>query len=322
MSKSHGAEAATHFRGNLYTRGIYTQGSAGMTPAGKVFFVNTNAGASARNVGREWYDVDGRMVFSTVQAAIDACVASRGDIIFMARGYDTVTETVNFNKTGITFVVQTFGGPRASMGEYTAIIADDTFTDGPVATITAPCTIDGLGFASKDAGTLFYSGAACLIGGLASAAPYGVHMVNCRFPKWGWTNRIGLAIEGSSDCLIENCQFEGVTQDFAAGIYMQGATANLEIKDCKFTDCDYAMVFGTITGGGPGPDLDFHGNRVIGADSKGINTNAQTGRGIIWNNYFNTDQGTSTFDRTTDQLDTQGFQLMGNYYKDESTGPT
>lgn len=311
----------THFSGPVQSGGGFHGGLSG-APAGKIFGVNTNTASAARNQDRPWYDIDERSIFSDLQAAIDACVSSRGDIINIARGTETVTKTIAFNKTGITVRVQGFGGHRQAMGEYTALLAAAAFVDGPVATFTAPCTVEGLGFISRDAGATFWAGAAALIGGLATASPYGVHLLNCRFPKWGLDNRFGLSIEGSSDCLIENCVFEGVTQDFEAGIYMQGATANLEIKDCKFTDCDYAMVFGAITGSGPGPDLDFHGNRILGADSKGINTNAQTGRGIIWNNYFNTDQGTATFDRTTDQLDTQGFQLIGNYYKDESTGPT
>ncbi len=260
---------------------------------------------------------------STLAATQALLTASNGDVVICMRGTETVTETQTFNVSGVTYLPEVMGLNPSAIGEFNALLADSTFTDGPVATITAPCWIDGLGFVSRDTGSTFFSGAACLIGGEASAAPFGVVMTGCRFPNWALDNRYGLAIEGGSDLLIDSCTFEGgATTDFEAGIYLQGATANLEINDCKFTDCDYAMNIGNITGGGPGPDLDFHGNRVIGADSKGINTNAGSGRGIIWNNYFNTDQGTSTFDRTTDQLDTQGYQLMGNFYKDESTGPT
>ena len=310
----------THFSGPLFSGGGFIGGGLTGAPGGKVFFVNTNTASAARNQDRPWFEPDGRTVFSTLQAAIDACVSSRGDMIWIARGTETVTSTVAFNKTGITVAVQSFGGHRKAMGEYTALLADTTFVDGPVATITAPCTIVGLGFAGRDTGATFWSGASALIGGLATAAPYGVHMYQCRFPKWGLDARIGLSIEGSSDCLIEDCEFEGVGSDLESGIYIQGGMGNLEVKDCVFRDCDYAMTMGAFAGGGP--HLDFHGNRVIGADSKGINTQANAATGVIWNNYFNTDQGAATFDRTTDQLDDQGLQLVGNYYKDESTGPT
>ncbi len=314
--------------GPLFVDGIQTQG-LGRAPGGLQFYVNSNAASLARNADRPWFNVaqsdkrrvnstGGKTVFATLQEAIDACVSSRGDRITIARGTETVTEAVNFNKTGIIVEVQDFGGPRKSMGEYTALLASDAYTDGPVAIFTAPCTVIGLGFAGRDEGATFFSGASALIGGLATASPFGVHLYQCRFPKWDLDARYGLAIEGSSDCVIEDCTFEGVGSDLEAGIYMQGATANLEIKDNRFVDCDFAMEFGTITGNGPGPDLDFHGNRVIGADSKGIDTNGQTGRGLIWNNYFNTDAGVSTFDRSTADLETAGFFLSGNHYATEA----
>jgi len=258
----------------------------------------------------------------TPNAVIGLCTANKGDLIVWMRGSCAVTETVAFDVTGVTLVVAQFGGPKAAMGEYNAIYAASTFTDGPVVTITATTTIIGLGMASRDATATFYGGAACLIGGLTTAAPYGVHLYKCRFPKWGLDNRIGLSIEGGSDILIEECEFEGVGADFEAGIYLQGATANLEVRGNRFTDCDYAMEFGAITGSGPGPDLDFHHNRVITPDSKGIDTNTQTCRGIIYHNWFTTDAGASTFDRTTADLETAGIILTDNHYATEATGPT
>ncbi len=288
--------------------------------SGQVFYYNPAAGGDD-DVGTPFPPVDGKRCFDTMQAAIDATVAGRGDLIHCKRGSETVTEVVLFNKSGITVKVMDWGINPFAKGEFSALLADSAYTDGPVAKISAPCRIEGLGFASRDAGTTFFSGAACLIGGDADANPFGVVMRHCRFPKWGLTNRIGLAIEGSSDCMIEECSFEGVGSDFESGIYIQGATQNLVIRGCHFRDCDYAITLGAFAGGGPafiiGP-----GNVVQSADSKFLNSQANTATGVIVGNYFNTDQGTSTFDRTTDQLDTQGIQLIGNFYKDESTGPT
>lgn len=258
----------------------------------------------------------------TPNAVIGLCTANAGDLIVWMRGSCEVTETVAFDVTGVTLVVASFGGPKPDMGEYNAIYSAATFVDGPAVTITAPTTIIGLGMISRDAGTSFWEGAACLIGGSASASPYGVHLQQCRFPKWGLDNRYGLSIEGGSNILIDGCQFEGVGADFTAGIYCQGATANLAIRNNIFTDCDYALTFGAITGSGPGPDLDFHGNRIIGADSKGVNTGGYTGRGTISGNYFNTDVGTSTYDKTVANMETAGWICVGNYYATEATGPT
>jgi len=281
---------------------------------GKVFYYDPTSGGDG-NSGLRPDDAK-----ATLNAAIGLCTASRGDVIVCMRGTETVTETVAFDVSGITVIPETMGLNRSAQGEFNALLADTTFVNGPVATITAPCEIWGMGFAGRDTGATFYSGAAALIGGLATAAPFGVALHQCRFPKWGLDNRIGLSIEGSSDVLVDDCTFEGVGADFESGIYLQGAAQNIEIRNCRFSDCDYALTLGAFAGGGP--YLDFHHNTVLGADSKGVNTQANTAVGVIRANWFNTDQGASTFDRTTDQLDTQGLQLIGNYYKDESTGPT
>lgn len=303
---------STHFSGQVHAEGGLT-GSGLQAPGGRTFYVNTNSASAARNQDRPWFDVDGVTVFSTLQDAIDACVASRGDIIYIARGTETVTETVNFNKTGITVMVQSFGGPRHVMGEYTALLADSTFTDGPVATITAPCTIIGLGFAGRDTGATFYSGAACLIGGLATASPYGVHMLDCRFPKWGLDNRMGLAIEGSSDCLIEHCSFEGVGTAFETGIYVQGACQNLQIKNNYFRDCTYAVTFGAFAGGGPHIML---GPGNVCEDSKLLDSGGNAATGVVCGNYLETATNASSYDDTVATLQGQGIQFSGNHYSE------
>ena len=280
---------------------------------GRVFYYDPTSGGSDNSATRP-DDAN-----SKLNNVIGLTVAARGDLIVCMRGTETVTETVEFDVSGITLIPETMGLNPSAMGEFNALLADASFTDGPVATITAPCSIDGMGFVSRDTGATFFSGAACLIGGLATAAPFGVVMSRCRFPKWNLDNRTGLAIEGSSDVLIDDCTFEGVGTDFGQGIYLQGAAQNIEIRNCRFSDCDYALELGAFAGGGP--YLDFHHNTVIGADSKGVNTQANTAVGIIRNNWFNTDASASTFDRTSAQLETQGLILVGNNYATEAVGP-
>ena len=217
---------------------------AGIVTEGNRWYVDANQ--TVNRDGKSW-----QTAFNDMQSAIDATTAANNDVIYVARGSFTVTSTVNFNKSGIAVIVGNPGVSPWASGEYTALLADASFTDGPVATITAPCYIQGLGFASRDTGATFYSGAAALIGGLATAAPFGVHLRNCRFPKWGLDNRIGLAIEGSSDVLVESCIFEGVGANFASGIYVQGATQNLHLIGNVFHDCDAAITHGAFAGGGP-----------------------------------------------------------------------
>ena len=303
----------THMSGPLQVGGgIIGAGGAGGAPGGRTFFVNANT-SGAKNIDRPWYDVDEVTVFSTLQAAIDACVSSRGDIIYVAQGGHTVTSTVNFNKTGISVIGQAWGMNPFARGEFSAILADASFTNGPAATITSPCFIYGLGFASRDTGTTFFSGAAALIGGLATALPFGVHMKACRFPKFGLDNRIGLAIEGSSNCLIEDCDFEGVTTAFASGIYIQGAMQNLVIRGNHFRDCTNAVTMGAFAGGGPhfmlGPDN-------ICEDSKLLDSGGNTATGLVCGNYLETATNATSYDATVATLQGQGIQFSGNHYSE------
>lgn len=252
-------------------------------------------------------------ISGSLQDAIDACVAGNGDIILVTRGGHEVSATVNFNKSGIIVIAVDDGQSPLARGEYNGIYAAAGFTDGPVATITAPCFIQGLGFVSRDTGATFYSGAALLIGGLATALPWGVHIKGCRFPKWGLDNRLGIGIEGSSNCLIEDCDFEGVGADFDAGIYVQGATQNLVIRGNHFRDCTYAVEFGAFAGGGPhiilGPDN-------ICEDSKLLKAGGNAATGLVCGNYLETATDAASYDDTVAALKALGLNFAGNHYSE------
>lgn len=245
----------------------------------------------------------------SLQDAIDECVAGNGDVIVCLPGGQSVTETVTFDCSGITVIAAHRGIQPLAQGEYFGIYAAAAFTDGPVATITAPCTIIGMGFVSRDTGATFYSGAAALIGGEASASPFGVHLKHCRFPKWNLDNRIGLAIEGSSDVLIEECGFEGVGSDFDAGIYVQGATQNLTIRKNHFRDCTYAVKFGDFAGGGPHCLI----LENVCEDSKLLSA-ASAATGLVAGNYLEGATDTGSYSTTVDTLNGYGLVFSGNHY--------
>lgn len=269
-----------------------------------IFYCDPNhANAADTNDGR-----DPNFPFATLQAAINATTAARGDVIFML-GSETVTQTVSFNKAGISVYALDRGAPPGITGEYIALLADATFTDGPVATVTAQCRIEGLGFAGRDTGATFFDGAAMLIGGLATALPFGVHIKNCRFPKWNLDNRIGIAIEGTTDVLIEGCVFEGVGSDFDSGIYVQGATQNLVIRDCYFRDCTYGILFGAFAGGGP--HCIIHRNYF--EDSKMLSA-ASAATGLIADNWCEGATDTGSYNDTVDNLNTLGLVFSDQHY--------
>jgi len=270
-----------------------------------IFFVDPGTGSDS-NDGR-----DPRRPLATLQAAIDLCTANRGDIIVVQRGGgESVTSTVAFNKAGITVIGQQYGLSPLTRGEYFSVYAAAAFTDGPVATVTQPCAIIGLAFASRDTGATFYDGAAMLIGGLATALPYGVHVKDCRFPKWGLDNRIGIAIEGTTGVLIEDCDFEGVGADFDSGIYVQGACQNLVIRRNHFRSCTYGVLFGAFAGGGPhimlGPDNVFEDSKCLSA--------ASAATGIVFGNYCEGATDTGSYNDTVNNLNALGLVFSDQHY--------
>ena len=244
---------------------------------GKIFYVDPGNG-NDNNGGEEAEDA-----FATLQAGIDACTSGRGDLILRLPGGEEVTQTVSFNKNGIYVKAVTYGVNPYASGELFSTYAAASFTDGPVATITSRCTIDGLGFASRDTGATFWDGAALLIGGDGAAGQFGTHIVNCRFPKWGLDNRIGIAVEGTSDVIIENCDFEGVGANFDSGIYVQGATANITIRGNHFRDCTTGIAFGAFAGGGP--DCLIQGNVAVHGT---LLTASSAAVGVVVDNYIPT----------------------------------
>ena len=269
-----------------------------------IFFVDPSAGQDGNS------GLDPRRALKTLQTAIDLCVANRGDIIVVQRGNLDVTETITFNKAGITVIGQQFGISPFAHGEEISVLANASFTDGPVATITATCAIHNMAFVSRDTGATFFDGAAMLIGGLATALPFGVHIRGCRFPKWNVSNRIGIAIEGSSDVLIEDCDFEGVGADFDSGIYVQGACQNLSIRRNHFKDCTFGVEFGAFAGGGPhvmlGPDNVFEDGKVLSA------SNAATG--LVFGNYSEGATDGGSYNSTVNTLNALGLVFSDMHY--------
>jgi hypothetical protein len=242
-------------------------------------------------------------------AAIAASVAGNGDVILLPRGGIEITSMIAQTKSGVRIIAVDDGMSPLARGEFNGIYADAAFVDGPAMQITVPCSIEGLAFVSRDTDATFYGGAALLLGGNADANPWGVWLKNCRFPKWGLDNRIGVAIEGSSNCLIEDCDFEGVGADFDSGIYVQGATQNLVIRRNHFRDCTYGILFGAFAGGGPHCIIQEN----VCEDSKLLSaTSAATG--LVCGNYLEGATDTGSYNDTVDNLNTLGLVFSGNHY--------
>jgi hypothetical protein len=278
--------------------------ASGLTRLGSVFYVDPGSGADTNSGDSKDY------ALASLDAAVNLCEAGRGDVIIRMRGTETVTSAINFDVSGVTVIAEQSGIGPAGEGEFFATLADASYTDGPVAIITAPTTLIGLGFVSRDTGATFFSGAALLIGGDGDANPFGAYVKDCRFPKWAVDNRIGIAIEGSSDVTIEGCTFEGVGTDFDSGIYVQGATQNLVVRWNHFRDCTYAITHGAFAGGGP--HAMYYEN--VCEDSKLLDAGGNAATGLIAGNYLETATDTASYDDTVTNENALGLHFSGNHY--------
>jgi hypothetical protein len=223
----------THFGSMVQAPGFI---GAQQAPGGKTFYVNPAAGgADDRDV--PWWDVDGSVVFSTLQGAIDACVDYRGDIIYVKRGNHGVTEAVTFDKAGISVFAQTFGHPAEEVGESFTVNAAASYDDGPAAIITAPCRIIGLGFAGRS-----LTEESLLIdcqeaGGFSGGF---IELINCRFSVWYGAIAAGVRMIGGAVNKLRGCSFDGLFGGFGtAGIILENDAGGLtpaytEVVHCVF----------------------------------------------------------------------------------------
>ena len=249
--------------------------------------------------------------YQEVLDALTASVAGNGDVILLPRGstYD-ITATIVINKSGVRLIATEDGLSPLVRGEFTGFLSNASFTDGPAVTVNGPCELDGIAFVSRDTGANFFAGAALLLGGAGDANPFGVWVHNCRFPKWNVDNRIGISVEGSSDCLIEKCTFEGVGAVLSAGVYVQGAVQNIVIRRNHFRQCTDAVRFGAFAGGGPQCIIDEN----IVYDGKMVNTDGNNGTGLFCRNVVGALADSAAYDKSITDLKTAGYELSGNSY--------
>jgi len=298
--------------GNLYTlkKGVATisdmkdglSGTFGIGD-GQVFYVDPGNGTAGAS-GSSPTDA-----FSTMQAGVDACVSGRGDVIMRLPGGEEVSTPVLFNKNGIYVKAVTYGVSPFASGELFSTYGAVALTDEPAAIVSARCTLDGLGFVSYDAGATFTDGAALRIGVEGLAGPFGTHITNCRFPKWGVANRIGISVEGTSDTLIDHCSFEGVGSALAIGIYAKGACENLTITDNHFRQVTFAVSFGDFAGGGPHLLL----ARNVTEDGK-LLTATTAATGMVYDNWCEGATDTGSYGDTVDNYNTLGLVFSGQHY--------
>lgn len=176
--------------------------------------------------------------FNDLQDAIDASVADRGDLIIVKPGYHATTTMLDFNKRGITVVAQAFGANQVMAGESFTAYAASSLDSGPVATITDPCRIIGMGFAGRDTTTESLLIDCEESGGFSGGF---VELLRCRFSCWYGAMTHGIKQIGGSGNRIIDCTFDGLFGGFgtsAIGFYNDagGLTpAFTEVIGCRFS---------------------------------------------------------------------------------------
>lgn len=254
----------------------------------------------------------------TLQAAIDLCTDWHGDVIHVTRGTQTVTTAVLFNKKGIVVVADMLGNPYA-MGE--AHVIYGSHTDGPAASILEPCIISGMGFCGSQA-----AGASLEFDCEEEGSWEGAFALvkQCRFSHWGIAKAYAIKVKGTGDNAIEDCMFDGLWTGYTgAGIYCEDSGDqgiwNLQVVRNRFYNIGSGKYCIEVKSGSHLRQCLFQDNINIGPSAtraKFFKSNSNDGDGLIAGNYTGGLTDTGSYDRTVDQLNTQGFDVADNHYSE------
>lgn len=193
-----------------------------------IWYVDADNGSGGG--GRDWAGA-----FPTIEEAYDAAAAE--DLILVAPGSYAVTETLVLDKHGLTIMASPQG--MAEAGESTSIVADSSFTDGPVITIKAPCRLVGLHIAGRS-----LTEESLLIdceeqGGFEG----GFNLIErCRFPAAYGAIDHAIRILGGTLNFIVDCTFDGLFVGF-------DESAIVLEDDAGGITCDFVRVIGCTFSG-------------------------------------------------------------------------
>lgn len=269
---------------------------------GKVFYVDSGVAASGN--GTSWSQAK-----STLDAAVNLCSDSRGDVIYVAQGHSEtfITQSLDVDVIGLTIVGAGTGSLRPTIlynhaNAEVAIGADNV-------------TIKNMRFVSTITGVL-----------MGIEVEDGVdyfHISGCEFTDQGdavGTDEFVEAINfvnGNIGCTITNCRFNAKAAGAAHAIFMDADTDQLTISNCDIRgDYSVACIGGDTTAS---TDILIAGNLLINgslvADS-GINTVAaivllDSTAGLITDNRIVSDVATGLLMRVADDC-----TFINNYITD------
>lgn len=314
---------------------LLPSGYALASPPGNLYVVgnanDTNLSYIVNKYQGTRYDDGSLMYQSSIQAAINACVDLRGDVVLVGPRTYVVTTPILFNKKGITVAaLYDFGGDQDN-GERTTINADATVGIA-AAVISEPCTIIGLGFDSANAATGIYNGGTVQLGpGSGFDGGNYVHIHKCRFANWGHAV-YGIDSNYNDYVKITECDFDGTINGFgnSANVFAGGINLTqghyVTVEGCTFRGCTYAIVHGTpnpASASHSNTNFIYKGNRIISdtaAAVKMVNFNTlatyTTQNGLVADNWLMTATNATSYSDTVSNIEAVGVGFSGNHYKE------
>lgn len=196
---------------------------------GKVFFVDSNGGGSSTSGG-----LSPETAFTTIDAAINACTASKGDTIYVMPGHaETIAGADGFDAdvAGIRIIGLGWGAKK------------------PVLTFSATDSKCSVGASSVWIENIrFQAGISAVVVGLnVEAAGVDCIIKNCEF-YWGGTTgydfvgSININV-GAHRAIVEGCRFlaEPAVAGASTAVQLVGAVHNVVVKNCEFMG-DYSLA--------------------------------------------------------------------------------
>jgi hypothetical protein len=254
-----------------------------------------------------------------LQTAVDKAVSQQGDFIVVLPGSWNVTETVTFDKRGLTVVAADLG--MAQVGERFAISAAAAFTDGPVATVKEPTRFVNLGFTGRNT-----AGPSVLVEGDSFGGFNGAFSLfeDCRFQNWVGTDSAVQLVMGDFNTFV-GCTFDGGTAGFGtAAILVTGSQAEgvsrPRVLSCQFSGVGngkHAIKHDTT--GGPHGLLYAHNYMDRGqtpttdAIGKFLDNDSNTSHGLIADNWLG---GMADTAAAFENLTNANLKFADNHYEE------
>jgi hypothetical protein len=199
----------------------------------QVYYLDSGTGTDT-NDGKTW-----STAFATIGAAIDACTANNGDIIYVAAnhaqtltGAGTATE-MDVDCDGISIIGLGNGNDRPTF-------TMDTDTANATCYVTGEdCKLENLRFVCAEAS----------LEQLVDVNGDGLQLINCEFTDDGTDEPLACVKIDTGDgvgdrLLIKDCKFDVVTGDTDWGVYFNKDIADATITGCEFIgEYDVACVF-------------------------------------------------------------------------------